>query len=121
MNIQQLQKLINSDERAMSPDIKQRIMDNKMTMRDINFMEKNMMSAVLFRMKYDLELLVPSFQEAWMTVKEHKNNGETEIDIDYVLNVLNDTAELFVELQEQTDDFGLAGVVAVDEPKQTEE
>lgn len=115
MNIEQLQKLISSDGRAMSPKLKHRIMTNKMTVNDIKFMESSMMSAILLRVKNDLELLVPTFQEGCMRIQELKNKGETEIDIDYVLNLLNDSTNLFVELQEHVDDFGLNDVMAVEE------
>jgi len=88
-------------------------MENKMTIQDIGFMERTIMSMILMRIKYDLELLVPSFQEGCMRVQDHKNNGEKEVDIDYTLNLLHDATNLFVELQEQVDDFGLADVEAV--------
>ena len=114
MNIEKLQKFVNSDACALSDGIKQRIMDNKMTMRDISFMERSIMSMQLLRIKHDLELLVPTFQEGCMRIQEQKNEGDTEVSIDYTLNLLNDTTNLFVDLQEQIEDFGLADVVAVD-------
>jgi len=110
MNIQQLQKLVDTDSWAMSPAIKQRIMDNKMTIRDVNFIEKSIMSMRLYQIRSNMELLVPTFQEASMRLMEMKQQGETEVDIDYANKLVSDLADWSMELKDLVDDFGLTEV-----------
>lgn len=112
MNIKQLQKLVHTEGWLMSDKVKMRIMNDKMTLEDIKFMENTIMSMRMIQVKYDLEVLVPVLQEASMSIIELKNQGENVVDLDYTLNVLNDLTDHFVGYQELFDDFGLADVQA---------
>jgi hypothetical protein len=117
MDIAKVQKLVSQDEWDMSPAMRQRIMDNKMTFRDISFMEKTIMSMRMYQLRNDMEMLVPTFQEAAMRLLELKNQGEKEVDLDYALNLVNDMASWFMDVKELVDDFGLTEVEpAKDEP-----
>jgi hypothetical protein len=110
MDIAKVQKLVSQDEWDMSPAMRQRIMDNKMTFRDISFMEKTIMSMRMYQLRNDMEILTPTFQEGAMRLLELRNQGEKEVDLDYALNLVNDMASWFMDVKELVDDFGLTEV-----------
>lgn len=115
MDIKQVQDLVNREEWAVSPAIKQRIMENKMTMRDVSFLEQSIMSGRLLEIRMDMELLVPTFQEASMRMIELEQQGETEVDLEYAKKLINDTTDYFMRLSELVSDYGLTGVEVVSE------
>lgn len=113
MNIEKLQKLITSGGMALSEGLESRIMSNQMTYSDIGFMEKSLMSLKLVEIQNSMELLVPTFQEATMRIIDLENEGETEVDLQYVKNLLNDLTSLFVDFSELVGDIGLTEIVPV--------
>lgn len=107
MNIEKIKKFFNRGGIAVNEELERRINNNELTPDDIKFIEKCMNMTVLSGLSMDLSLLVPTFIEATMRLQDLKNEGETEVDLEYAFNLVNDMTNFFVELKEKLSDIGL--------------
>lgn len=107
MNIDKIKSFFKKSGAVIDKGLEKRIDNNELTPDDIKFIEKCMNMTVLSGLSVDLNLLVPTFIEGSMRLQELKNEGETEVDLDYTLNLVNDMTNFFVELREKLFDIGL--------------
>lgn len=107
MNIDKIKNFFKKTGTVMNQGLEQRLNNDELTTDDIKFIEKCMNMTVLSGLSIDLNLLVPTFTEATMRLQDLKNEGETEVDLDYALNLVNDMTNFFVELKEKLFDIGL--------------
>lgn len=107
MDINKIKKYFNKNETAMNEGLEKRINSDELTANDIMFIQKHMNFTVLSGLSIDLSLLVPTFTEAAMRLQELKNEGESEVDLDYALTLVNDITNFFVDLKEKLSDIGM--------------
>lgn len=113
MKLTELQEEIKEGKRFYSPALSERIMTNTMTLMDIDFVERGLVVTAATQIHEDATMLYPVLTEGVMRIMDLKAQGDTEVDLDYTLNLINDMTDFIMMLKDLTGNISLEDV----EPK----